>query len=126
MLLKEDEPFGMEDQKMADLNHDQMIAEGIEAILHDSWGSRGTLKEMALTCIREMQEMVQLLNPYGNELTIHTRERTVKRLRKFSTCYLYSMISTWFQHKQDLKSRYKVHAHRHCNHKGTNTLSDDE
>lgn len=68
MLLKEDEPFGMEDQKMADLNHDQMIAEGIEGNLHDSKGSRSTMKEMALTCIREMQEMVQLLNPDGEEL----------------------------------------------------------
>ncbi|WP_268625189.1 bifunctional glutamate--cysteine ligase GshA/glutathione synthetase GshB [Paenibacillus alvei] len=68
MLLKGDEPFGAEDQKMAELNHDQVIAEGIEGILHDARGSRGTMKEMALTCIQEMQEMVQLLNPYGKDL----------------------------------------------------------
>lgn len=68
MLLKEDEPFDAEDQKIADLNHDRMITEGIEGALFDSKGPRGTMKVMALTCIREMQEMVQLLNPHGEEL----------------------------------------------------------
>ncbi|WNS46112.1 bifunctional glutamate--cysteine ligase GshA/glutathione synthetase GshB [Paenibacillus sp. MMS20-IR301] len=67
MLLKEDELFCTEDQKMADLNHDQVITEGIDGILNDSQGSRGTMKEMAVACIREMQEMVQLLNPDGEE-----------------------------------------------------------
>lgn len=67
MLLKEDESFGTEDQKMADLNQDQMITEGIEGNLNDVKGSHVTMKEMALTCIRKMQEMVQLLNPYGDE-----------------------------------------------------------
>jgi glutamate--cysteine ligase len=69
MLLKVDEPFGTEDQKMADLNHDQVIIKGIEGVLNDSRGSLGTMKEMAVTCFREMQEMVQLLNPHGEELT---------------------------------------------------------
>ena len=68
MLLKEDEPFDAEDQKMADLNHDQMIMEGIEGALYDSRGSQGTMKEMAMACIREMQEMVKILNPQEEEL----------------------------------------------------------
>jgi len=68
MLLKGDEPFGAEDQKMAELNHDQVIMEGLEGVLHDSKSSLGTMKEMAITCIHEMQDMVQLLNPHREEL----------------------------------------------------------
>ncbi|TQR46416.1 bifunctional glutamate--cysteine ligase GshA/glutathione synthetase GshB [Paenibacillus popilliae] len=79
MLLKEDEPFGAEDQKMADLNHDQIIMEGIEGILHDSSSSLGTMKKIALTCIREMQEMVQLLNPHEEEL-IQILDREMQKI----------------------------------------------
>ncbi|MFD0960473.1 bifunctional glutamate--cysteine ligase GshA/glutathione synthetase GshB [Paenibacillus chungangensis] len=70
MLLKKDETFGTEEQKIADLNHDQAIVEGIEGSLNDSQDCRGTMKEMALTCIREMQEMVRLLHPQGEELLL--------------------------------------------------------
>lgn len=63
MLLKEDEPFGVEDQKMANLNHDQLIMEGIKGCLHDYGDSCGTMEQKALTCIQEMQNMIQLLNP---------------------------------------------------------------
>ncbi|WP_438350723.1 bifunctional glutamate--cysteine ligase GshA/glutathione synthetase GshB [Paenibacillus sp. FA6] len=67
MLLKNDEPFGVEDQKRADLNHDQLIMEGIKGYLHDHEDSCMTMEEMALTCIHEMQEMVQLLLPDDKE-----------------------------------------------------------
>ncbi|MDH6431410.1 MULTISPECIES: bifunctional glutamate--cysteine ligase GshA/glutathione synthetase GshB [unclassified Paenibacillus] len=63
MLLKEDEPFGVEDQKMANLNHDQLIMEGIKGCLHDYGDSCTTMEQQALTCIHEMQNMIQLLNP---------------------------------------------------------------
>ncbi|MNO99270.1 Glutathione biosynthesis bifunctional protein GshAB [compost metagenome] len=63
MLLKEDEPFGVEDQKMANLNHDQLIMEGIQGCLHDYGDSCTSMKQKALTCIQEMQDMIQLLIP---------------------------------------------------------------
>lgn len=69
MLLKEDEPFGVEDQKMANLNHDQLIMEGIKGCLHDYGDSCGTMEQKALTCIQEMQDMIQLLNPEDKEFT---------------------------------------------------------
>lgn len=61
MLLKNDEPFDVEDQKIADLNHDQLIMEGIDGCLHAHGEACMTMKEVALTCIHEMQEMVHLL-----------------------------------------------------------------
>lgn len=63
MLLKKDESFTIEDQKIADLNHDQLIMEGINGYLHDHGDGNMTMKEMSLTFIHEMQEMVQLLFP---------------------------------------------------------------
>lgn len=63
MLLKKDEPFGVEDQKMANMNHDQLIMEGITGCLHDHGDLSTTMEQKALTCIQEMQEMVQLLIP---------------------------------------------------------------
>ena len=63
MLLKNDEPFGLEDQKMANLNHDQLIMEGIKGCLHDYGDSCITMEKKALACIQEMQEIVQLLLP---------------------------------------------------------------
>ncbi|MBY3622919.1 bifunctional glutamate--cysteine ligase GshA/glutathione synthetase GshB [Acinetobacter sp. CUI P1] len=68
MLLKEDEPFGVEDQKMANLNHDQLIMEGIKGCLHDYGDSCGEMELKALICIQEMQDMVHLLNPGDKQL----------------------------------------------------------
>lgn len=70
MLLKKDEAFDEEDQKMADLNHDQLIMEGINGCLHDHGDGNMTMKEMALTFIHEMQEMVQFLFP-NDEKYLH-------------------------------------------------------
>ncbi|WP_232699137.1 bifunctional glutamate--cysteine ligase GshA/glutathione synthetase GshB [Brevibacillus daliensis] len=67
MLLKKDEPFGIEDQKMADLNHDQLIMEGIRSRFHDAVDRPITMEEMALACIDEMQEMLRLLFPNVEE-----------------------------------------------------------
>lgn len=69
MLLKEDEPFGVEDQKMANLNHDQLIMEGIKGCLHDYGDSCGTMEQKALICMQEMQDMIQLLNPEDKQLS---------------------------------------------------------
>ncbi|MGM1047348.1 MAG: bifunctional glutamate--cysteine ligase GshA/glutathione synthetase GshB [Bacillota bacterium] len=63
MLLKKDEPFNEEDQRIAELNHDQLIMEGIGGRLNDHEDRQFTMEEMALACIDEMQEMVQLLFP---------------------------------------------------------------
>ncbi|WP_339317512.1 bifunctional glutamate--cysteine ligase GshA/glutathione synthetase GshB [Paenibacillus sp. FSL R10-2734] len=69
MLLKEDEPFDVEDQKMANLNHDQLIMEGIKGCLHDYGDACKTMEQKALTCIQEMQEMIQLLNPEDKQFS---------------------------------------------------------
>ncbi|WP_289355595.1 bifunctional glutamate--cysteine ligase GshA/glutathione synthetase GshB [Paenibacillus sp. S-12] len=92
MLLKEDEPFGTEDQKMADLNHDQVITGGMEGNLYDSRGSRSTMKEMALACIREMQEMVRLLNPDGEEL-IQILDGEMQKILYPELCFAYRIKS---------------------------------
>lgn len=63
MLLKEDEPFNEEDQRFADLNHDQLIMEGIQGRLNDQQDHSCTMEEMALLCIDELKEMVGLLFP---------------------------------------------------------------
>ncbi|WP_199794830.1 bifunctional glutamate--cysteine ligase GshA/glutathione synthetase GshB [Paenibacillus faecalis] len=63
MLLKVDEPFDLEDQKIANLNHDQLITQGIEGRLNDHENHGITMQEMALTCIQEMKEMIEHLFP---------------------------------------------------------------
>lgn len=63
MLFKKDESFNEKDQRLADINHDQLIMEGISGRLNDHEDSRFTMKEMALACMDEMQKMVQLLFP---------------------------------------------------------------
>ncbi|MHA0857261.1 bifunctional glutamate--cysteine ligase GshA/glutathione synthetase GshB [Paenibacillus sp. CMAA1364] len=67
MLLKNDETFSVEDQKIADMNHDQLITEGITGRLHDQVDKSTTMQEKALACIEEMQEIVRLLMPKNEE-----------------------------------------------------------
>lgn len=67
MLLKEDESFEVEDQKLANLNHDQLIMEGIMGCLHDYGDACGAMEQKALTCIEEMRAMIQLLIPEVEE-----------------------------------------------------------
>ena len=66
MLLKVDESFNQEDQRIAAVNQDQVIMEGIKGYLNESEYSQLTMEEMALSFIDEMEEMVDLLFP-GNE-----------------------------------------------------------
>lgn len=103
MLLKEDEPFATEDQIIADLNHDQMIAKGLEGMLHDSRDSQVTMKEMALTCIREMQEMVQLLHPYGEAL-LHILDGEKEKI-------LHPELGFASQIKSDIQKSTYMHYH---------------
>lgn len=63
MLLKEDESFDKEDQRIAEINQDQVIMEGLEGHLNEPEYSMFTMKEMALAVIDEIKNMVQLLFP---------------------------------------------------------------
>ncbi|MBT2765880.1 bifunctional glutamate--cysteine ligase GshA/glutathione synthetase GshB [Paenibacillus sp. ISL-20] len=63
MLLKVDESFHEEDQRIADVNQDQVIMEGIKGYLNEPEYSQFTMEEMALAVIDEMKDMVQLLFP---------------------------------------------------------------
>ncbi|MCR8645438.1 bifunctional glutamate--cysteine ligase GshA/glutathione synthetase GshB [Paenibacillus sp. N1-5-1-14] len=60
MLLKVDEPFEQEDQHVANLDHDQLIMNGIDACLKDQ-EKCVPMKDVAIRCIDQMQEMVDLL-----------------------------------------------------------------
>ncbi|MVO98238.1 bifunctional glutamate--cysteine ligase GshA/glutathione synthetase GshB [Paenibacillus lutrae] len=66
MVFKADESFDEEDQRIANINQDQMIMEGIKGYLNEPEYSQFTMEEMALAFIEKMKEMVQLLFP-GNE-----------------------------------------------------------
>lgn len=66
MLLKVDESYNKEDQRIAAVNQDQVIMEGIKGFLNESEYCQLTMEEMALSFINEMKEMVELLFP-GNE-----------------------------------------------------------
>ncbi|WP_068775044.1 bifunctional glutamate--cysteine ligase GshA/glutathione synthetase GshB [Paenibacillus sp. FJAT-26967] len=66
MVLKVDEAFDEENMRIANINQDQMIMQGIQGYLNEPEYSQFTMEEMALAFIGEMKEMVQLLFP-GNE-----------------------------------------------------------
>ncbi|GGH21167.1 bifunctional glutamate--cysteine ligase GshA/glutathione synthetase GshB [Paenibacillus segetis] len=80
MLLKKDEPFSVEDQKLADLNHDQLIMEGIKGCLHDHDDDGATMEKTALICIEEMQEMVSLLMPMEKEAYLHILDKEKEKI----------------------------------------------
>ncbi|CAM3798646.1 MULTISPECIES: bifunctional glutamate--cysteine ligase GshA/glutathione synthetase GshB [Paenibacillus] len=67
MLLKVDESFHEEDQRIADVNQDQVIMEGIKGYLNEPEYSHFTMEEMALAVIDEMKDMVQLLFPKNED-----------------------------------------------------------
>jgi len=67
MLLKVDEPFEKEDQQLANLNQDQLIMSGIDACLKDQ-EKCVPMKDVAIRCIDQMREMVELLFPKNQEL----------------------------------------------------------
>ncbi|MGG4108921.1 bifunctional glutamate--cysteine ligase GshA/glutathione synthetase GshB [Paenibacillus lautus] len=67
MLLKVDESFHEEDQRIADVNQDQVIMEGIKGYLNEPEYSQFTMEEMALAVIDEMKDMVQLLFPKNED-----------------------------------------------------------
>lgn len=68
MLLKEDEPFSLEDQMLADRNHDHLIMNGIKGYAHDQESDGKMMKDIALTCIHEMKDMLQLLLQHNEQL----------------------------------------------------------
>ncbi|WIV17457.1 bifunctional glutamate--cysteine ligase GshA/glutathione synthetase GshB [Paenibacillus polygoni] len=80
MLLKKDEPFSEQDQRIADLNHDQLITNGITGHLYDKENSKKLMKETALTCIEEMEEMVALLFP-KKEMYVQILESAKRKIR---------------------------------------------
>ncbi|MFD2118030.1 bifunctional glutamate--cysteine ligase GshA/glutathione synthetase GshB [Paenibacillus yanchengensis] len=63
MLLKQDEPFGVREQRLADLNHDRMNSEGLDGLLHTTSQEQITLREAALVFMDEITTMVELLAP---------------------------------------------------------------
>ncbi|MEJ9218694.1 bifunctional glutamate--cysteine ligase GshA/glutathione synthetase GshB [Paenibacillus glucanolyticus] len=67
MLLKVDESFHEEDQRIADVNQDQVIMEGIKGYLNELEYSQLTMEEMALAIIDKMKDMVQLLFPKNED-----------------------------------------------------------
>lgn len=79
MLLKKDEPFSEQDQKMADFNHDQLITNGMNGQLHDLEDSKKWMKETALTCMDEMEEMVALLFP-KKEMYVQILENAKRKI----------------------------------------------
>lgn len=80
MLVKEDEPFNFQDQKMADLNHDQLITNGLAGHLFDLEDDKKLMKETALTCMDEMEEMIHLLFP-KKELYLQILENAKRKIR---------------------------------------------
>ncbi|WP_259445351.1 bifunctional glutamate--cysteine ligase GshA/glutathione synthetase GshB [Paenibacillus sp. FSL W7-1279] len=67
MLLKVDESFHEEDQRIAEENQDQVIMEGIKGYLNEPEYSQFTMEEMALAVIDEMKDMVKLLFPKNED-----------------------------------------------------------
>ncbi|TCZ80783.1 bifunctional glutamate--cysteine ligase GshA/glutathione synthetase GshB [Paenibacillus albiflavus] len=66
MLLKVDEPFEKEDQQLANLNHDQLIMNSIDAF-HKDQENCIPMKNVAIRCMDEMRVMVELLFPKAQE-----------------------------------------------------------
>lgn len=66
MMLMEDGKFGEEEQKVAALNHDSLIMNGLQGRLFGDNESKVTLEAKALAVINEMEQMLQLLG-YGDE-----------------------------------------------------------
>lgn len=62
MMLIEDGPFGEEEQKVAALNHDSLIMNGLQGRLFGE-DSYVTLEEKALAFFKEMEQMLQVLKP---------------------------------------------------------------
>ncbi|MBD3921451.1 bifunctional glutamate--cysteine ligase GshA/glutathione synthetase GshB [Paenibacillus sp. PR3] len=61
LLLIEDQPFGEEEHKIAALNHDSLIMNGIEGRLYGEESHFENLREKALYFIDEMEEMLNFL-----------------------------------------------------------------
>jgi glutamate--cysteine ligase len=78
MLLIEDGPFGEEEQKVAALNHDSLIMNGLQARLLGE-DSCETLEEKALAFFKEMEQMLQVLKP-GDETFIRLLNQKKQKL----------------------------------------------
>ncbi|GKS13226.1 glutathione biosynthesis bifunctional protein GshAB [Paenibacillus chitinolyticus] len=87
MLLKKDESFDIEDQRLADLNHDQLIMGGLTSCLHNAGNRPITMEDMALACIEEMLNMVRLLFPHTDgfvQILKNEREKVLHPERSFA------------------------------------------
>jgi glutamate--cysteine ligase len=78
MLLIEDGPFGEEEQKVAALNHDSLIMNGLQARLLGE-DSCETLEEKAVAFMKEMEQMLQVLKP-GDETFIRLLNQKKQKL----------------------------------------------
>ncbi|WP_372633127.1 bifunctional glutamate--cysteine ligase GshA/glutathione synthetase GshB [Cohnella sp.] len=63
MLLIEDQPFGEEEHKIAALNHDSLIMNGIGGRLYGEYSHSESLQKRALDFIDEMKVMLNFLMP---------------------------------------------------------------
>jgi len=64
ILVKQDEPFDVEEQRVADLNHDLLTNNGIMERLYVHDDNRPVLmQEKGLEMIEDMQEMIRILKP---------------------------------------------------------------
>ncbi|WP_245640067.1 bifunctional glutamate--cysteine ligase GshA/glutathione synthetase GshB [Paenibacillus dakarensis] len=79
ILLKQDEPYGIEDQKAADQSLEQLIKDGIHGCTHVQGGDCVLLEETALECIHEMKQMLQRLLPHAEEY-FHILERAEHKI----------------------------------------------
>jgi len=80
MLLIEDEPFGEEEQKVAALNHDSLIMNGIKGRLFGEEERFVALEEKALAFIGEMEQMLQVIKP-SDEPFMRLLEQEKQKIR---------------------------------------------
>lgn len=69
MLLIEDTPFGEEEQRLAQLNHDALVMEGITEKLYLADKRGETMQAAGLEIIDEMMDMIRQLTPKHQEYT---------------------------------------------------------
>lgn len=81
MILIEDGPYGEEEQKVAALNHDSLIMNGLQGSLFGEEESYTTLKEKAITLINEMEQMLQMLKS-SDETFMRLLEQEKQKIKR--------------------------------------------
>ncbi len=79
MMLIEDGPFGEKEQKVAALNHDSLIMNGLQGRLFGE-DRYVTLEEKALAFFKEMEQMLQVLKP-SDEIFIRLLNQEKQKLK---------------------------------------------